>query len=240
MKILIIRHADPDYENDSLTQKGAREARFVTERLLKESPAAVYVSPMGRARKTAEEYLKKTEIKPTVYTWLREFIHDVTFPDGHKQIPWDLMPEFLNKNPELYDMNKWYLNPLMQTGNIKEEYDKVSEGIDALLKKHGYERDGLIYKVNNPTTDTIMLFCHFGVECVILSHMLNVSPVLLWQGFCCAPTGVTTVYTEEREKGKAQFRVSAFGDISHLYINNEPPAFAARFCEIYDNHDERH
>ncbi|MBE6827439.1 MAG: histidine phosphatase family protein [Ruminococcaceae bacterium] len=240
MKILFIRHADPNYEKDSLTEKGFREAELVTERLLKESPAAVYVSPMGRAQKTAKGYLQKTGIKPTVYPWLMEFIHDVTFPDGRRQIPWDLMPDFINRNPELYDLKKWYLNPLMQTGSIKEEYDKVADGIDSLLSKHGYERNGMIYKVNKANSDTVMIFCHFGVECVILSHMLNVSPVLLWQGFCCAPTGITTVYTEEREKGKAQFRVSAFGDISHLYAADEPPSFSARFCETYDNMEQRH
>jgi len=240
MKLLFIRHGDPDYERDSLTEKGLREAKLITKRLLKESPAAVYVSPMGRAQETAKEYLEKTKIKPTVYPWLMEFIHDVTFPDGHKQIPWDLLPSFLNETPELYDLNEWYNNPLMKTGNIKEEYDKVANGIDSLLKKHGYERNGMFYKVNKANTDTLMFFCHFGVECVILSHILNLSPVILWQGFSCAPTSVTTVYTEEREKGTAQFRVAAFGDISHLYEADEPPAFAARFCEIYDNFEERH
>ena len=29
-------------------------------------------------------------------------------------------------------------------------------------------------------------------------------------------------------------------DISHLYANNEPPAFAARFCEAFENGNERH
>ena len=35
-------------------------------------------------------------------------------------------------------------------------------------------------------------------------------------------------------------RMSSFGDISHLYANNEPPAFAARFCEAYGNEEQRH
>lgn len=30
------------------------------------------------------------------------------------------------------------------------------------------------------------------------------------------------------------------GDVSHLYVADEPPAFAARFCECYTNEDERH
>ena len=68
---------------------------------------------------------------------------------------------------------------------------------------------------------------------------MNVSPMILWHNTCAAPTSVTTVYTEERRQGKASFRVSSFGDISHLYAGDEEPAFAARFCETFDG-DERH
>lgn len=35
MKILIVRHADPDYSVDSLTKKGWREAEYLAERLSK-------------------------------------------------------------------------------------------------------------------------------------------------------------------------------------------------------------
>ena len=33
MKLLIIRHGDPDYKNDTLTEKGWREAEYVAEML---------------------------------------------------------------------------------------------------------------------------------------------------------------------------------------------------------------
>ena len=64
-------------------------------------------------------------------------------------------------------------------------------------------------------------------------HLLNVSPMVLWHGLCAAPTSVTTVVTEERQKGIAYFRMLAFGDTAHLYCKGEPPAFAARFCECF-------
>ena len=35
MKLLIVRHADPDYTIDSLTSKGWREAELLSERLSK-------------------------------------------------------------------------------------------------------------------------------------------------------------------------------------------------------------
>ena len=66
------------------------------------------------------------------------------------------------------------------------------------------------------------------------------SPVALLQHFAAAPTSVTTLYTEEREKGIASFRCASYGDISHLYVAKEPPAFSGRFCETFDCADERH
>ena len=96
------------------------------------------------------------------------------------------------------------------------------------------------YKVVESNEDTLVFFCHFGLECVLLSHLLNISPMVLWHGVCAAPSSVTTLNTEERREGIAAFRMSAFGDISHLYVHDEASAFAARFCEIYGNTEERH
>ena len=123
---------------------------------------------------------------------------------------------------------------------MEEEYRWVIDNFDALLADHGYVREGNCYRADRPNEDTIVLFCHFGLECVLLSHLLHISPVLLWHGTCAAPTSVTTVNTEERRDGIAHFRMSAFGDISHLYTAGQEPAFAARFCEIFSNPDQRH
>ena len=218
MRLLIIRHGDPDYAIDSLTEKGKREAQFLAERLQKEKIDAFYLSPLGRAQATAAYTLRAMGRRGKTLGWLREFHAPVRDEaTGQKCGTWDLMPSFYTKHEDLYDFHKWMTAPRMRTGRtLPSEYRRVCKGLDKVL------------------------FCHFGVECVMLSHLLHVSPVVLWQGFCAAPTSVTTLYTEEREKGVAVFRCSAFGDISHLYANGEPPAFAARFCEMYENEDERH
>ena len=54
MKLIIVRHGDPDYEHDTLTEIGRAEAQCLAERL-KQHPdiAAFYVSPLGRAQDTA-------------------------------------------------------------------------------------------------------------------------------------------------------------------------------------------
>lgn len=73
MTIYIIRHAEPDYARDSLTEKGWREAALLSHRLAKIPDASYYVSPLGRARDTASLTLKAVGKTAEVLPWLREF-----------------------------------------------------------------------------------------------------------------------------------------------------------------------
>lgn len=116
----------------------------------------------------------------------------------------------------------------------------MAQGLDTLLARHGYVREEGYYRAESPNEDTVVLFCHFGVECVLLSHLLGISPMPLWHGFCAAPASVTTLTTEERRKGIASFRMGSFGDTSHLYAAGRTPSFSARFCETYSNPSQRH
>ena len=59
MKLLFIRHGDPDYEIDSLTEKGWKEAALLAERVSQLEVKTFYVSPLGRARDTASLTLQK-------------------------------------------------------------------------------------------------------------------------------------------------------------------------------------
>lgn len=240
MKLLIVRHGDPDYSIDSLTPTGWKEAELLSHRLEKLDVKAFYVSPLGRAQDTANVTLRKLGRTAETLPWAKEFGPTIVKP-GHDQPDclWDWLPEVWTENESFYDPEKWAQEPIFAENGVPAELAWVREGFDALLARHGYRREGRYYRAEKANEDTIVLFCHFGVECVLLSHLLNVSPMVLWHGFCAAPSSVTTVVTEERRKGIAAFRVTAFGDISHLYAGGQEPAFAARFCETYDTPGQR-
>lgn len=242
MRILIIRHGDPDYEHDSLTPKGWKEAELLSHRIAKLDVKDFYVSPLGRAKDTASLTLQKMNRSAVECEWLREFAPRIWRPDvsDRQMISWDWLPEDWTKEDAFYRHDCWHTPKAMKAGNVKAEYDWIIQNFDQLLAEHGYVRDDNIYRVKKANRDTIVFFCHFGLECVLLSHLMNVSPMVLWHHTCAAPTSVTTIYTEERREGTAIFRISSFGDVSHLYAGNEEPAFAARFCETYDNMEERH
>ncbi len=239
MEIWIVRHADPDYEHDSITEKGEREAELLAERLSKYDFSAVYCSPLGRAQKTASYYLERTGKSAEILDWLREFEGNVETEDGGRMQCWDRKPAYWTKTDDYYSYEKWLDVELMKKGDVKRHYLKVKDGIDSLFKKHGYEKNGRIYDVTNSNHDRILIFCHFGVEAVMLSHIFSVSPMILWHNFVALPTSVTRLASAEREEGKAIFTAIQFGDLSHLYAGGEEPSFKARFCECYED-ETRH
>lgn len=241
MKLIIIRHGDPDYSIDSLTETGWREAELLAERLSKLNVKEFYVSPLGRAKDTASLTLKKMGRTAVECQWMREFAPTIQKHwQNQPNCVWDWLPAEWTKESRYFDPEAWSTTEIMKSGHVGEEADWVFEELDQLLVKHGYQREGKYYRVEKANEDIVILFCHFGVECVMLSHLLNVSPMVLWHGLCAAPASVTTVVTEERRKGIASFRMSAFGDISHLYAADQEPSFAARFCETFDRADQRH
>ena len=241
MKLLFIRHGDPDYTIDSLTEKGWREAECLAEMLSQKNIDYFYMSPYGRARDTASLTLKKMGRTAEVLPWLREFDICIRRPDhpSGMRIPWDWLPQDWTQDPLLFDRDHWHENQYMAPYPVGEEYQAVTEAFDRLIARHGYVHEGGYYRAERPNHDTIAFFCHFGLSSVLLSHIWRVSPMIVWHYFCAAPSSVTTLVTEERRKGIATFRMLAYGETSHLYIKDEPPAFAARFCECYED-ETRH
>ena len=85
MRILLIRHGDPDYVNDTLTEKGRREAALLAKRAVSMNMGECYKSPLGRAKDTAAPCLEVTGKTAEILDWLQEFPEQVD----------------LNKNPDL-------------------------------------------------------------------------------------------------------------------------------------------
>ena len=241
MEIVFIRHGDPNYELDALTEKGILEAKALIPRVEKINADYYYVSPLGRARQTAQIAMERIDKEAEVKDWLKEFpavVEHICEPNPGPQC-WDWMPSDWAKEPSFYDIDRFYDHPVMKKGHVKEIYEDVLNHFDALLRKHGYAKNGKTFDVLKANHDTLCFFCHFGIECVLLSYLINVSPMILWHGFVASTSSVTIVNTEERQKGIASFRISHFGDTSHLDASGLEPSFSARFCECYSD-DTRH
>ena len=235
MKLLIIRHAEPDYAHDSLTEKGFREAELLSEKLAQSSITDLYCSPMGRAQRTAKPTAEKCQLPVVTLPWLREFTGQMQDPDEpeRKRIPWNLKPQFWTRQPELYDRQRWIENPFVKAGDVEQKYRDVTDSFDALLARYGCRRDGGIYHCEQNPVSTIALFCHFGLGMVLVSHLAGISPFLMWQNFFFPPSSVTAFITEERARGDLFFKCMQMGDTSHLYAAKEEPSHSGLYSEFY-------
>lgn len=236
MKIIFIRHADPDYENDCLTEVGVQQAQALAE-FIKSIPVDnVYSSPLGRAYLTATACYSKDNV--VVLDWLKEFGGRPVLEDGTVQCcTWDFMPDYMDKHPYLYDKDKYVHSSELSSAGVTEKYVDTIAKFDQLLEQHGYQRKGSCYKVTDSNTKTIVCFCHLGLMCVLMSRLMNTSYVLLAQHMCASPSSITTFVSEERQQGVAQFRCLGYGTTPHLALKNMQNSFSARFCEVYDSED---
>lgn len=267
MRLYLIRHGDPDYDRDVLLESGKAEAAALSAVTPSWNLDAIYASPHGRAQETAAIATEALHMPIVTLDWLREFPAELDLngagpdllsaynntklrEDGSfcPRIMWDILPAYLYRHPEFFHPTAWRDTDLVRRSDMLEKYAGVERGVDRLLLNYGYERRNPgpgepcgepVYTALAANRKHVALFCHFGVTCVILSHLLNISPFALWHTMCAQTSTVTELVTEEREKGVAKWRVLRFGDTGHLVQAGLQPAYIARFAEIYDC-DERH
>lgn len=259
MRLIFIRHAEPDYSCDGLTEKGKKEAQLLGERVAKWKVDAFYCSPLGRAKDTAAPALTLLNTEAITLDWIREYSYPIHNPT-HKgeSVCWDFIPSDWADTPEMYTASDWLnIEPAVQNDMLRTMYDKVINGIDDIIKDYGLIRHGNYYINTKPKnrrfTSTVVdmnkhianelpeddadpvlvFFCHFGVTALILSHLLNIPFPLLAQGTIIPPTGVTIVNSEERWDDQAYFRLQSLGDVSHLINNNEKISAAGSFAPLF-------
>lgn len=77
MKLFLIRHGEPDYENDCLTALGRKQAEAICMLKDREQITQIICSPLGRARETAEPLSACLHVETEIRDWLKE-IDDIT------------------------------------------------------------------------------------------------------------------------------------------------------------------
>lgn len=239
MKIIIVRHADRIRGKDILSSSGKVEAKYVSALLSEMNIEKMYVSSMKRAIDTVRTYIQDNEENIIICDWLREFERVKVYREdiGDMGVPWNFYPDIWTKDSLSFSNNDWYNCKLLKDSGIREEYESVINEFDSVLKGHGYIREGKYYKAKDPNVNTIVFVCHLGTECVILSHLLNVSPIVLFQGICPPTASITTLCSEERREGIAYFRAISIGDVSHLKKNGIQPSISGRYCEVFYSTD---
>ena len=179
MRIVLVRHGDPNYEKDCLTELGHKQAAVAAQRLLKEGIDEIYCSPLGRARQTATYFSEASGIKDIK---ILDFMQEIRFGTeedlyNNKWNPW-LGVQALVREGKYLQTPVWREYPVFKDNLATVDADKIGEETDKWLAGLGYVREGIYYRNTNSSTSacsprTLAIFCHGGASAAFLARVLN-------------------------------------------------------------------
>lgn len=227
MRIIFVRHGEPDYARDCLTDEGLRQAEAAAERLSGEGITRIFSSPNGRAKQTAAATAKRLGLPMTVL----DYMHEITWGgpgipvDGH---PWTLGDWLLEKDNFDFYARDWQQHPWFKGNAATEDYRRVTARFDALLQSFGYIHDGRRFLCRNASAETIALFSHGGSGACALSGLLSLPfPYVA----CVLPYDFTSVIIVElpvREGEYVHPRLELFNDVAHIRRSGGRPRLQER------------
>jgi len=219
MRLFIIRHADPDYPNNTITPDGHLEAKALAKRLAKLGLDRIYCSPLGRARDTMQYTADALGMQATILDWTQE-LSSLTFKNTlpwPNTCAWDIPGEVILNQQPLPTQQDWHTLSHLENLHAKETFEDLIQHSDDFLKTLGFERQGSRYRVLNPNVEKVALFCHGGFGLTWLAHLLQIPLTIMWSSFWLSPTSVTTILFDQRSLEWATPRCLGLGDTSHLY-----------------------
>lgn len=187
MRLLIIRHADPEYVCDGLTEEGLRESAALAARLAApDAPEGrvrfMYTSPMGRARDTARPAESALGLTAGVEEWVRELTYWPRLDEGERPgeggvAMWDVSGETVRTEGGLCRENEF--EKVTAVAAAREPFERLKADSDSFIARHGYVREGSRYRIVSPNRDIIAVFCHGGFGLVrFAAH--------LWSALCAS------------------------------------------------------
>ena len=222
MRLIMVRHGEPNYADDCLTETGRAQAAACAQRLLREGISVIYASSMGRAKETASYTAEALGLPVTELDWMREISWGGEgIPDnGH---PWTLSDRMIQEENFDFFRQDWREHPYFKNNEATRYFDRVAERIDALLAEQGYVHDGRRYLCRGGNRRNVALFSHGGSGGAALSHMLGLPfPYVL----TVMPYYFTSVIILEFPDAPGEYvrpRLELFNDVSHLSAPAEAP-----------------
>ena len=229
MLLYIIRHGDPIYDPDSLTDLGHEQARALVPRLAPLGFDKIFVSPMIRAQQTAAPTCEALGMTPAVRPFLSEQklfeqLSTLLPGDKHKEkvyMRWCFHQQETNYKPRnpYGEMEKWYDLPVFSAvrEKAKPAYEEFIAAADDFLLELGYRREDGFYKIENPPYERVAVFCHQGVGLTWIAHMLNIPPQMMWSSFDITHTGVTVLDFKNYENKETTPICLCLSDTAHLF-----------------------
>jgi broad specificity phosphatase PhoE len=217
MLLYIIRHAEPAYPEDALTERGHDQARSLARWLANAGLDRIYSSPLRRAQETARHTAERLGLALAVEPWTRELESWwIGGPDGEELPVWQVDGGTIRGLAPRLRLDDWYRFAPFDAPALYRDFASLTAAADAFAARHGHQREGATYRVTGGEQLRVAVFCHAGFALTWLAHLLAIPPPLVWAGFSLPPASVSTVVFEPLPGGRAVPRCRTFGNVAHL------------------------
>ena len=220
MILYIVRHGDPIYETDSLTERGRLQAEAVGKRMLAAGIDRIFSSPMGRAKETADPACRLLGLEKQIEPWAHEIEDErlTPFPDGVMKSITVVQNTYYLENGNIdLPYERSYECPGINQSQMKKAVDYIEANGKDFLERLGYKEEGGVYRILRRNEEKVALFCHAAFARAWLSVLLHIPIHIMWSSFEYTHTGVTVVEFKNNENGITAPRCLCYSDMSHLY-----------------------
>ena len=211
MVICLIRHADPDYANDTLTPKGLAEAELLA-RYLRDVPFThIYCSPLERAQATMQPVLAGRDLLPVTLPWLAELDHRM----GLGQAAWNVTCAQLDADETLAARITEFMRP--QQTQLLAKWDE-------LMAEHGFCRTGRTYCRDVPVyprRQLLAVFTHGGLLLTLLAGLFGLPLVQTYACTVYLPTGITHLEMLRGGEGFCELRMLSLAARPHIHVSDQ-------------------
>ena len=232
MLLYYVRHGEPIYEPDQLTELGHLQAAAAAKRLSGSGIAKIFASTSNRAMQTARPLCDLLGLEMETLDWCNEAHawEELTLINKAGQKVWcELDPDMkiLFARQDVRRMGRsWHTHPAFAGTRFGAGMERIQRETDRFLMSLGYRHDleNNCYYREDPRFEKVALFAHGGTGAAVMSCLLDIPYPMLAPKFGMNHTGITVVEFQE-ENGVVFPRVAAYSELSHLYGANLPLQF---------------
>lgn len=236
MLLYFLRHGDPIYHPDSLTEKGKEQAEALSRRLLGSDIDEIYASSSVRARETARPLAEKLGKPIHPLSWCHEDLayHDFTVEEDGRRVWFFESEKFLSQmnNAGVASMGfDWERHPLFAGTRCGAGFRRIAGHTDNFMATLGFLHDTENHRfiAKDPQKERekerrIALFAHGGFGRAFLAHLLDI-PLPFTSRFMHNHSGMTVVWLRPCPDGLTFPRLIMFSGDAHLYKDGPSTVF---------------
>jgi probable phosphoglycerate mutase len=218
VELLFVRHGEPAWVRDGLsvddpdlTDRGRAQAERLAARLADTEVHRLVVSPLRRARQTAEPVARALGLEPEILPWLAEIANPTW-----QGTPAEHVERIFAESRHRPVQEHW--EGLPGGESFRDFHRRVTHGLEQFLETDGSQRTSNhppLWQLRDPG-HRVVVVAHAGTNASAIGYLLGIDPVPWeWERFVSFHASVSELRPIPIS-GQHSFSLFRFSDVVHL------------------------